>query len=119
MAHYIDVNCSFSASVVVNLRMSSLEEGVSFDSSSYNYTLFENSPAGTAVGVVTAYPGDDVHEVNYTLFTHTDMFSINAHGAIVAKKVMDKESQEWYILEVEAVDTRVPPTSANTMVCSI
>jgi len=110
---------ALSASVVVNLRMSSLAEGVSFDSSSYNFTLFENGPEGAVVGVVTAYPGNDLHTVNYMLVTHTDTFSINSHGGIVASKTMDKESQEWYILEVEAVDNRVPPTSANTMVCSI
>ncbi|CAL8333307.1 unnamed protein product [Merluccius merluccius] len=105
-----------TASVNINLRTTSLVEGVRFDSSSYNFTLIENHPEGTAVGVVTAYPGNDHHTVMYTLVTHTNMFSINAHGAIVAIKAMDKESQEWYILEVEAVDTRVPPTSATTMV---
>lgn len=110
---------ALSASVVISLRISSVVDGVSFDSSSYNFTLIENRPKETAVGVVTAYPGNDLYTVTYTLGTHTDVFSINAHGAIVAIKTMDKESQEWYILEVEAVDNRVPPTSATTMVRSI
>ena len=99
--------------------MSSLVEGLSFESSSYNFTLAENRPEGTTVGAVTAYPGNDINTVNYTLVAHTDIFSINANGAIVANKALDKESQEWYILEVEAVDNRVPPTSATTMVRSI
>ncbi|CAL8329316.1 unnamed protein product [Lota lota] len=105
-----------TASVVINLRTSSLVEGVSFASSSYNFTLTENRPEGAAVGVVTAYPGNDLYTINYTLVTRTHMFSIDAHGAIVANKALDKESQEWYILEVEAIDNRVPPTSATTMV---
>ena len=99
--------------------MSSLVEDLSFESSSYNFTLAENRPEGTIVGLVNAFPGNDINTVNYTLVGHTDMFSINAHGAITANKALDKESQEWYILEVEAFDNRVPPTSATTMVRSI
>ena len=99
--------------------MSNLVEGLSFESSSYNFTLAENRPEGSTVGGVTAYPGNDINTVNYTLVPHTLMFSINAHGTILANKALDKESQEWYILEVEAVDNRVPPTSATTMVPSL
>lgn len=110
MAYYgvILMKIALSAAVVVNLRMSSLEEGVSFDSSSYNFTLFENGPEGAVMGTVTAYPGNDLHTVNYMLVTHTDTFSIYSHGGIVANKAMDKESQEWYILEVEVVTTESP-----------
>ncbi|XP_030207359.1 protocadherin Fat 4 isoform X1 [Gadus morhua] len=107
---------SSTAVVVINLRMSSLVEELSFESSSYNFTLAENRPEGTIVGLVNAFPGNDINTVNYTLVGHTDMFSINAHGAITANKALDKESQEWYILEVEAFDNRVPPTSATAMV---
>lgn len=107
---------SFAARVVVNLRVASLVEGVAFQRSSYNFSLPENRPAGEAVGKVLALTGSDLYGVAYTLKTHTDLFSVNADGTIVTKTQLDKEEQEWYLLEVEAVDTRTPPMSAITMV---
>ncbi|XP_044201151.1 protocadherin Fat 4-like [Thunnus albacares] len=94
----------------------SLEEGVAFQSSSYNFSLPENRPAGVTVGKVWASSGSDLYDVAYTLKTHTDVFSVNANGAILTKTELDKEKQEWYILDVEAVDTRSPPTTAIAMV---
>ncbi|XP_020495271.2 protocadherin Fat 4 [Labrus bergylta] len=102
--------------VVVNLRVVSLVEGVAFRSSSYNFSLHENQPVGSAVGIVWASSGNDLYTVSYTVKTHTDLFSINASGAIVTKTPLDREKQEWYILDVEAVDTRTPPTSAIALV---
>ncbi|XP_044201132.1 protocadherin Fat 4-like [Thunnus albacares] len=105
-----------TARVVVNLRMVSLVEGVAFQSSSYNFSLPENQQAGVMVGKVWASSGSDLYDVAYTLKTHTDVFSLNASGAILTKTELDKEKQEWYILDVEAVDTRSPPTTAIAMV---
>ena len=101
---------------MVNLRIVSLIEGVAFLSSSYNFNLPENQPAGLTVGKVQASSGSDLYDVAYTLKTHTDVFSLNASGAILTKTELDKEKQEWYILDVEAVDTRSPPTTAVAMV---
>ena len=100
---------------MVELRVTSLEN-VTFQSSSYNFSLPENEPAGVTVGNVSASAGSDLYSVAYSLKTHTDVFSINANGAILTKTELDKETQEWYILDVEAVDTRDPPTSATAMV---
>ncbi|XP_074485330.1 protocadherin Fat 4 isoform X2 [Sebastes fasciatus] len=105
-----------TASVVVNLRVVSLVEGVAFRSSSYNFSLPENQPAGVTVGRVWASSGSDLYDVAYTLKTHTDLFSVNASGDVLTRTRLDKEEQEWYILDVEAVDTRIPPTSAVAMV---
>ncbi|XP_022623410.1 cadherin-23-like isoform X2 [Seriola dumerili] len=102
--------------VVVNLRLVSLVEGVAFRSSSYNFSLPENQAAGVAVGRVWASSGSDLYDVAYALKTHMDLFSVNASGAIVTKTQLDKEKQEWYILDVEAVDTRSPPTTATAVV---
>ncbi|MEQ2162972.1 hypothetical protein GOODEAATRI_025403, partial [Goodea atripinnis] len=98
--------------VVVNIRVASLVEGVAFQSFFYNFSLPENNLTGATVGQVRASSGSNVYEVSYSLKTHTDLFSINSDGAIMTTKELDKEQQEWYILDVEAVDTRTPPTSA-------
>ncbi|XP_068583517.1 protocadherin Fat 4 [Cebidichthys violaceus] len=105
-----------TARVVVNLRLVSLGEGVAFGSSSYNFSVRENQPAGASVGRVSAFSGSDLYDVAYALKTHTDLFSVGASGAVLTKAQLDKEEQEWYILDVEAVDTRTPPTSAIAVV---
>ncbi|XP_029297871.1 cadherin EGF LAG seven-pass G-type receptor 2-like [Cottoperca gobio] len=105
-----------TARVVVNLRVVSLVEGVAFSSSSYNFSLPENQPVGAAVGSVMASSGSDLYDVAYTLKTHTDLFDVDVSGAILAKAQLDKEEQDWFILDVAAVDTRTPPTTATALV---
>ncbi|XP_063738782.1 protein dachsous [Eleginops maclovinus] len=105
-----------TAAVVVNLRVANLVAGVAFHSSFYNFSFPEKQPAGGKVGRVSASSGTPIYDVTYTLKTHTDLFSVDASGAILSKTQLDREEQEWYILEVEAVDTRSPPTSAIAMV---
>lgn len=113
---HADPCVSPAARLVVNLRVVSLVEGVSFWSSSYNFSLAENQPAGAAVGTVRAFSGSDLYSVAYALKTHADLFSVSAGGAIQSRAQLDREQQEWYILDVEAVDTRIPPTSAVAVV---
>lgn len=108
--------CRPTARVVVNLRVASLVEGVAFQSSTYNFSLSENKPKGVKVGTVRASSGSMLYSVSYLLKTHTDQFSISSDGTILTLEQLDKEQQEWYILDVEAVDTRTPPTTAIAMV---
>lgn len=110
------LTCFYAAAVVVNLRVVSLVENVAFQSSSYNFSLLENQPAGVLVGRVFASAGSNIYKVTYALKTHADLFSVDANGAIMTTAQLDREQQEWYILEVEAVDTRSPPTSATAVV---
>ncbi|XP_010887588.2 protocadherin Fat 4 [Esox lucius] len=105
-----------TAKVQVFLKTVSLEEGVAFESSSYNFSIPENEPQGRGVGTVKATSGNPLFTITYVLSTHTDLFSIDDLGALTAKKPLDRETEEWYILEVKAVDSRDPPTSAVTMV---
>ncbi|KAM8880447.1 protein dachsous isoform 2-T2 [Spinachia spinachia] len=105
-----------TARVVVNLRLVNLMEGVAFLSSSYNFSLPENQAAGAPVGEVSASSGSVLYDVAYALKTHGDRFSVSPSGALVTRTGLDKEEQEWYILQVEAVDTRTPPTSATAAV---
>ncbi|XP_032418047.1 cadherin EGF LAG seven-pass G-type receptor 2-like [Xiphophorus hellerii] len=106
---------SATALVVVNIRITS-SEGVAFLNSSYNFSLKENENSGVTVGQVHASAGSDLYEVSYGLRTHEDLFSIDSSGTIFSTKELDKEEQEWYILDVEAVDNRTPPTSAVALV---
>lgn len=110
------VHVLLAASVIVNLRIASLVEGVAFQSPSYNFSLPENQPTGATVGTVMASSGSELYDVAYTLKTNTDLFSIDTSGAIVTQTLLDKEKQEWYFLDVEAVDTRTPPTTATAVV---
>lgn len=96
--------------------MGSLVGGVAFSSSSYNFSLPENQPAGVLVGQVWASTGSDLVGVAYGLKRHADVFSVNASGAIVTRAALDREQLEWFILDVEAVDTRSPPTTAVAVV---
>ncbi|XP_014832946.1 PREDICTED: cadherin-23-like [Poecilia mexicana] len=107
---------SATARVVVNIRIASLVDSVAFMNSSYNFKLKENENSGINVGQVQASAGSNLYNVSYELRTHKDLFSIDSDGSIVSTKELDKEEQEWYILDVEAVDTRTPPTSAVVMV---
>ncbi|CAN9493182.1 unnamed protein product [Ophioblennius macclurei] len=102
--------------VVVNLRVASLVENVAFLSSSYNFSTPENQAEEAVVGTVIASSGSDLYNVTYKMKTHTDVFSVKDNGDIVMEGKLDKEQQEWYFLDVEAVDTRSPPTSAVTLV---
>ncbi|KAK6300316.1 hypothetical protein J4Q44_G00284140 [Coregonus suidteri] len=105
-----------TANVQVLLMTVSLGVDVAFESSSYNFSVPENELKGILVGTVKATPGSPVFVVKYVLTTHTDLFSIDALGALTTREKLDKETEEWYILEVEAVDSRTPPTSAVAMV---
>ncbi|XP_072240019.1 cadherin EGF LAG seven-pass G-type receptor 2 [Leuresthes tenuis] len=106
----------FISHVVVNLRIVSFVEAVAFERSSYNFSVPENQPEGETIGEVWASSGSDLYEVAYKLKTYTDLFSVNSDGAVLTTTQLDKEQQEWYILDVEAMDTRTPPTSAITTI---
>ncbi|XP_014894863.1 protocadherin beta-1-like [Poecilia latipinna] len=93
-----------------------MNASLAFQSSSYNFSLKENQNSGAFVGQVQASAGSNLYNVSYELRTHKDLFSIDSDGSIVSTKELDKEEQEWYILDVEAVTTWTPPTSAVAMV---
>ncbi|XP_015236422.1 PREDICTED: protocadherin-1-like [Cyprinodon variegatus] len=116
MAAQTEPRSAVKARVEVDIRIVSLVESLAFQRSSYNFSLQENQPAEVSVGQVLAYSGSTLYGVSYALKTHTDLFSITSDGEILTEEELDKEQQEWYILEVEAVDTRTPPTSAVTLV---
>ncbi|KAG5855648.1 hypothetical protein ANANG_G00051340 [Anguilla anguilla] len=105
-----------TASVLVSLFTVSLNPGVDFQSSAYNFTVAENEQAGTQVGVVKALAGSSLVEITYTLRSHEDLFSVDEQGVVSTLRPLDKETQEWYAMAVEATDSRTPPNTAVAMV---
>ncbi|KAK2523218.1 hypothetical protein Q9966_012281 [Columba livia] len=105
-----------SASVTLYLLVNDAGFGLAFDSSSYEFSIAENEPSGAAVGSVKALPGSIAVQVTYSLKSHSDKFSINDQGDIVALASLDREEVDQYSLIVEAVDSVVPPNTAVALV---
>ncbi|XP_056312425.1 protocadherin Fat 4 [Danio aesculapii] len=107
---------SDEAEVLIHFKIASLTESVSFESSSYDFAIKENEPESTIIGTVKALTGSPLVTVNYNMKSHEDVFSVDAEGTIKALKSLNKEDVEWYILTVEAIDSRTPPNTAETTV---
>ncbi|KAJ8389923.1 hypothetical protein AAFF_G00113920 [Aldrovandia affinis] len=107
---------SSTATVLVSLFTTSFTPGMDFSSSAYNFSVAENEPESTLVGTVKASTGSSLFQVTYTLRSHRDLFIVDKQGRISTSQALDKETQEWYTMEVEAVDSRTPPNTAVAMV---
>ncbi len=104
------------AEVLIYFHISSVNESVAFQHSSYSFVIKENEPEATTVGKVKALTGSPLVTVSYSMKSHEDVFSVDAEGTINALRALDKEEEEWFILTVEAVDSRSPPNTAQTTV---
>ncbi|XDV15735.1 hypothetical protein PO909_015751 [Leuciscus waleckii] len=107
---------SDEAEVLIYFQIAPFTESVIFESSSYKFTLKENEPEASIVGKVKALTGSPVVTVSYNLKSHKHVFSVDGEGTIKALRPLDKEKEEWYILTVEAIDSRTPANTAETTV---
>lgn len=105
-----------SASVTLYLLVDDTSFGLTFESSSYEFSIEENKSPGTAVGSVKALTGSIAVQVGYSLKSHWDKFSIGDQGDIVALVWLDREKGDLYSILVEAVDSLVPPNTAVALV---
>ncbi|KAM6407361.1 protocadherin Fat 4-like [Pluvialis apricaria] len=105
-----------NASVILYLLVNDTSFGLTFDSSSYEFSIQEDEPAGTAVGTVKALTGSIAVQVVYSLKSHSDKFSVSDQGDIVALASLDREERDLYSIIVEAVDSVVPPNTAVALV---
>ncbi|XP_009578906.1 PREDICTED: protocadherin Fat 4-like, partial [Fulmarus glacialis] len=105
-----------NASVTLYLLVNDTSFGLTFDSSSYEFSIQEEEPAGTAVGSVKALTGSIAIQVVYSLKSHKDTFSVSDQGDIVALARLDREEGDLYSIIVEAVDSVVPPNTAVALV---
>ncbi|XP_039541433.1 protocadherin Fat 4-like isoform X1 [Pimephales promelas] len=107
---------SKEAEVLIYFKIASLTESVSFENSSYKFTIKENEPEASTVGKVKALTGSPLVSVSYNMKTYEDIFSVDGEGTIKALRPLDKEEEEWYILTVQAIDSRTPANTAETTV---
>ncbi|XP_075004052.1 protocadherin Fat 4-like [Calonectris borealis] len=105
-----------NTSVTLYLLVNDTSFGLTFDSSSYEFSIQEEEPAGTAVGSVKALTGSIAIQVVYALKSHKDTFSVSDQGDIVALAGLDREEDDLYSIIVEAVDSVVPPNTAVALV---
>ncbi|KAI4888420.1 hypothetical protein NFI96_021809 [Prochilodus magdalenae] len=105
-----------TGNILIEIRIATLVDGLIFENFTYHYSLEENKPKETEVGVVKALSGSQMIEVTYKLTSHSDMFSVDTSGTIKTVQSLDKEKHEWYFIKVEATDNRTPPSTAETMV---
>lgn len=85
----------------------------------YNFSVAENEPSATVVGTVKALTKSDKVQVTYSLKSYEELFSVDDDGSIRTRQTLDRESQEWYTIAVEAVDSMARSTSALAMVRSV
>lgn len=104
------------ASVTLYLLVNDTSFGLAFESFSYEFSIEENEPPGTAVGSVRAVTGSIAVQVAYSLKPHGDKFSVSDRGDIVALARLDREDNDLYSVIVEAVDSVVPPNTAVALV---
>lgn len=98
------------------MRVNQLTDTIVFQNSTYYFSVKENEPRETNVGVVKALTGSQLVQVTYRLMSNTDLFGVDKTGAITTLKSLDKEKKEMYFVNVEATDSRTPPNSAITTV---
>ncbi|XP_009923550.2 protocadherin alpha-11-like [Haliaeetus albicilla] len=105
-----------NASVTLYLLVNDTDFGLTFDSSSYEFSIQEHEKSGTAVGSVKALTGSIAVQVVYSLKSHSDKFSVSDQGDIVSLTRLDREEDDLYSIIVEAVDSVVPPNTAVALV---
>ncbi|XP_048858332.1 protocadherin Fat 4 [Brienomyrus brachyistius] len=107
---------SSTATVQVFLWWNNSTSDIIFESYKYNFSVVENEPSATVVGTVKALSQSDTVQVTYSLKLYEELFSVDHDGMIRTRQMLDRESQEWYTLAVEATDSRARSTSALAMV---
>ncbi|XP_027549048.1 protocadherin Fat 4-like [Neopelma chrysocephalum] len=115
-ADHGDPQLTSQVSVTLYLLVNDTSFGLTFESSSYEFSIDENKPSGTAVGSVKALTGSIAVQVVYSLKSHRDKFSVGDQGDIVALVGLDREEVDLYSVIVEAVDSVLPPNTAVALV---
>ncbi|CAH2253629.1 protocadherin Fat 4-like [Pelobates cultripes] len=110
---------ALSSSVNVFVTVATNNTGLQFLNSHYNFSVPEDRPAGTEVGIVKTIIGNRGTSLTYFLKTYLEIFSITNKGQIITRVMLDRESQNRYNVIVEATDSQEPPSTAATMVTVI
>uniref|UniRef100_A0A2I3GQ39 Protocadherin 1 n=1 Tax=Nomascus leucogenys TaxID=61853 RepID=A0A2I3GQ39_NOMLE len=103
-----------TATVLVNV-LDCNDNDPKFMLSGYNFSVMENMPALSPVGMVTVIDGDKGENAQVQLSVEQDNgdFVIqNGTGTILSSLSFDREQQSTYTFQLKAVDGGVPPRSA-------
>ncbi|XP_008012957.1 protocadherin-1 isoform X1 [Chlorocebus sabaeus] len=103
-----------TATVLVNV-LDCNDNDPKFMLSGYNFSVMENMPALSPVGMVTVIDGDKGENARVQLSVEQDNgdFVIqNGTGTILSSLSFDREQQSTYTFQLKAVDGGVPPRSA-------
>ncbi|XP_023371473.1 protocadherin-1 isoform X4 [Otolemur garnettii] len=103
-----------TATVLVNV-LDCNDNDPKFMLSGYNFSVMENMPALSPVGMVTVIDGDKGENARVQLSVEQDNgdFVIqNGTGTILSSLSFDREQQSTYTFQLKAVDGGIPPRSA-------
>lgn len=103
-----------TATVLINV-LDCNDNDPKFMLSGYNFSVMENMPALSPVGMVTVIDGDKGENARVQLTVEQDNgdFVIqNGTGTILSSLSFDREQQSTYTFQLKAVDGGVPPRSA-------
>ncbi|XP_069754170.1 protocadherin-1-like isoform X2 [Narcine bancroftii] len=107
-----------TATVVVNV-LDENDNDPRFMLNAYNFSVRENLPPSSPVGMVTVSDVDKDSNARITLFVEPDRgeFEIqNGTGTILSRISFDRERQSTYTFQLKAVDGGSPPRSAYVSV---
>uniref|UniRef100_A0A8C5P425 FAT atypical cadherin 4 n=1 Tax=Jaculus jaculus TaxID=51337 RepID=A0A8C5P425_JACJA len=94
-----------------------------FSMNSYSTSLMENLPLGSTVLVFNVTDADDGinSELAYSISSGDSLgqFTVDKHGVLKVLKALDRESQSFYNLVVQAHDLPPPPTSRFTSTAQV
>ena len=109
----------FTATATVSLTVTDVnDEAPVFRQNSYNFAIYENQQPGTELGRVVAQDKDAPPNDEFRFsIRDTTAFSIDSDtGIITTKKVLDREHQPAYYLDVVATDVQPPHLSGTVTV---
>ena len=98
---------TYSDTATVKITLTDVNEPPYFENKTPNFTVNENVPAGTKVGVVTAKDVDGTESLAYSIVDPTGTFVVNAsNGTITVKSnnSIDYEAKDLYIVKVIVTD---------------
>uniref|UniRef100_A0A4X1TWI3 Cadherin 19 n=2 Tax=Sus scrofa TaxID=9823 RepID=A0A4X1TWI3_PIG len=95
---------SEASTTFIKIQVEDVDEPPVFLLPYYIFEIFEGSPLGSFVGVVSAIDPDQRNSpIGYSV-TRSKMFSIDDNGTIFTSNPLDREISAWYNLSVTATE---------------
>uniref|UniRef100_A0A671N785 Protocadherin Fat 1-like n=1 Tax=Sinocyclocheilus anshuiensis TaxID=1608454 RepID=A0A671N785_9TELE len=111
-----------SSSATVNIDVSDINDNPPlFSQANYSIIIQENQPVGTSVLQMTVSDRDASH--NGPPFTFSiiswnegDAFQITSQGVLVSAATLSRQTQEFYLLQAQVIDSGRPPLVSTAFV---